>query len=293
MDVSTPTCRLSWPIRDGDGAPASVSVGASNRQLGGSIDFTLNIDALIAELLAHPLDQFTRRRNAKVKELRESRDAELARELSAVKKPSVPLWAINQVEKRGLGELRRAAEALSKAQAAAATGSSNAAPGLRAASERIQRQLYDAVGAVTAALRQGGHAVGEETLRRVREILRLAALDGGDTWDRLQNGALASEPRAGDNMLDMFAAGAASIGGQGKRSEARRAAEQAQRAARADTELAERASATAQRLRLEATEAASAARRAADRAAAAEAEADRARAQAQKAQRAARARGVD
>ncbi|TME78636.1 MAG: hypothetical protein E6I46_01915 [Chloroflexi bacterium] len=184
-----------------------------------------------------------------------------------------------------LGELRSGAQALVKAQAAAATGRSNAGRDLRAASERFQRSLEAAGTAAVTKLREGSHATGEETLRRIREILRLAALEGGDTWDRLQKGALASEPRPGEDMLEMFAAGAAPVAGRrGEQAEARRAAELAQRAARADDELAERATATARRLRQEATEAAA-------RAAAAEDEAARARAQAKKSQRASRPRG--
>ena len=246
----------------------------------------MDLDALTAELLSRPLDQFTPHRNTRAKELKASGQADLARQVSALKKPSLPLWAANQLRDQAmLGELRSGAQALVKAQAAAATGRSNAGRDLRAASERFQRSLEAAGTAAVTKLREGSHATGEETLRRIREILRLAALGGGDTWDRLQKGALASEPRPGEDMLEMFAAGAAPVAGRrGEQAEARRAAELAQRAARADDELAERATATARRLRQEATEAAA-------RAAAAEDEAARARAQAKKSQRASRPRG--
>ena len=253
----------------------------------------MDFDTLTAELLAQPLDQFTSARNARARELKVSGQADLARQLSALKKPSLPLWAVNQVRDRALlGELRSKAQALVKAQSAAAAGRSNAARDLRAASEAFQRKLEEAGNAAAASLRRARHASGEETVRRIREILRLAALEGGDTWDRLQTGALASEPRPRDDMLEMFAAGAASMRGRrGEQAEARRAAELAQRAARSDDELADRATATARRLRQEATEAAAAADRAATRAAAAEDEAARAQGQAQKSQRAARRRG--
>ena len=253
----------------------------------------MDFDSLTAELLSQPLDQFTSRRNTRVKEAKASGQGDLARQLSALKKPSLPLWAVNQFRDRGtLGELQSGAQALVKAQAAATSGRSNAGRDLRAASERFQRSLEAAGTAAATILRQGRHASGEETLRRIREILRLAALEGGDTWDRLQKGALVSEPRPGDDMLEMFAAGAASAGGKrGEQAEARHAAELAQRAARTDDELAERATAPARRLRQETTDAAAAADRASARASAAEAEAVRARAQAQKSQRAARRHG--
>jgi hypothetical protein len=254
----------------------------------------VNVRSLTAELMAQPLEQFTAHRNARVKELKASGQGDLARELAALKKPAVPLWAANQVQDRTqLGALRRAARSVSKAQAAAATGRPNAAPDLRAGSEEFQRSIESVATAAAGALRQGKHAVGEETLRRIREIFRLAALQGDETWDRLQEGALTTEPRPGDDMLEMFAAGATpGTGRRAEQAEARRAAELAGKAARADAERAQQAIAAAERRRQEAKETAVAAKLAAERAAAAEKEATRARAQAKKSQRGARRRGA-
>jgi hypothetical protein len=247
----------------------------------------LNSEDLTAELLAQPLDKFTSYRNAKSKELKASGQADLATQLSALKKPSVSLWAANQVarlEAAVLRDLRQSARALAKAQTAAGA---NAAQELRRASEDFQQRLDAVSSAAAAALREGQHPAGEETLRRVREIYRMAALKGGDTWDRLQKGALASEPQPGDDVLEMFASGsAAATGKSAERREQERAAAAAEKAARADAEHATETAATAVRLRQEAVAAASAAQRAADRAAAAEEEAARAKAQAEKSRRA-------
>jgi hypothetical protein len=253
----------------------------------------MNLRTLTAELMAQPLDQFTARRNARVKEQKASGQAELSRQLGALKKPAVHLWAANQVRDGALiSGLRRAAQAVAKAQAAAATGRANAGQDLRAASEEFQRSLESVATAAASALRQGQHAAGEETLRRIREIFRLAALEGGETWDRLQEGALTTEPHPGDDMLAMFAAGATpGTGKRAEQAEARRAAELAEKAARADAERAQQAIAAAERRRQEAKEAAVAAKLAAARAAAAEKEAARARAQAKKSQRGAGRRG--
>jgi len=244
----------------------------------------MNVRSLTAELLAQPLDEFTARRNARVKELKASGQADIARELATLKKPAVALWAANQVRDNSLlSGLRRSAQAVAKAQAAAATGRANAAQDLRAASEGFQRSLEPVAATAANALRQGKHAVGEETLRRIRDIFRLAALQGGDTWDRLQEGALTTEPQPGDDLIEMFAAGATPGTGQrADQAEARRVAELAERTARADAEKAQQAVAAADRRRLEAKEAALAARLAAERAAAADKEAARARAQAKK-----------
>src|SRR5205807_9794658 len=237
--------------------------------------------------MAQPLDQFTARRNARVKELKASGQADLARELGTLKKPAVHLWAANRVRDRDLlTGPRRAAQPVARAQAAAATGRANAAQDLRAASEDFQRNLDAAATAAAGALRQGKHAAGEETVRRMRDIFRLAALQGGETWDRLQEGGLTTEPRPGDDMLEMFAAGATpGTGKRGGQAEARRAAELAERAARADAERAQQAIAAAVRRRQEAKEAAVAAKLAAERAAAADKEAARARTQAKKSNR--------
>jgi hypothetical protein len=247
----------------------------------------MNMRSLTAELLAQPLDQFTARRNSRVKELKASGQADLARELAALKKPAVHLWAANRVHDRALlAGLRRAAQAVVKAQAAAATGRANAAQDLRAASEEFQRNIESVATAAANALREGQHAAGDETLRRIREIFRLAALQGGETWDRLQQGALTTEPHPGDDMLEMFAAGATpGTGRRAEQADARRAAELAERAARADVERAQQAVAAAERRRQEAKEAAVAARLAAERAAVADKDAARARAQAKKSQR--------
>jgi hypothetical protein len=253
----------------------------------------VNLRSLTAELMAQPLDQFTARRNARAKELKGSGQPDLARELAALRKPAVHLWAANQVRDRALlGGLRRAAQTVTKAQAAAATGRMNAAPELRAASEDFQRNIEGAATNAGNALCKGKHTAGEETLRRIREIFRLAALQGGDLWDRLQDGALTTEPSPGDDMLEMFAAGATpGTGRRAGQAEAQRAAELAEKAARADAERAQQAIAAAERRRQEAKEAAVAARLAAARAAAAEKEAARARAQAKKSQRGAGRRG--
>jgi hypothetical protein len=254
----------------------------------------MNLEDLASELLAQPLDQFTSYRNAKAKQLKASQ-GDLATQLSALKKPSVSLWAANQVARSDaavLRDLRQSAQALAKAQAAAGAGRANSAQELRLASEDFQQKLDAVSNAAAAALRQSKHPAGEETLRRVREIFRMAALKSGETWSQLQKGALVSEPRPSDDVLEMFASGStAAAGKSAERLEQQRAAA-AEKGARADAEHAKEAAATAVRLRQEAVAAASAAQRAADRAAAAEEEAGRAKAQADKSQRAlARRRG--
>ena len=263
----------------------------------------MNLESLTAELLARPLGEFTTWRNAKARELKAAGQVDLATQLSALQKPSLQVWAINQLARSGraqLDRLREAAAAVAKTQAAASAGRPTAARDLRAASDAFQRQLEEAGNAAVAALRHRQHAAGPEVVRRIYDILRLAAVQGGAAWQRLEQGALIAEPQAGEDVLQMFATDSGTTAdarkmtqAESRRAEAKRAEAQEAQAAKvalADQERAERAAATARRLRQEATEMAAAAEKAAARARAAEAEAADAQAQAEKSGRASRRR---
>src|SRR5919204_4193054 len=247
-----------------------------------------NLEDVTAELLAQPLDQFTAERNARAKELKAAGQTDLAKEVAGLKKPPVHLWAANQVAKEEPARLRKLLES-SRAVAKAQTGG-KAARDLRTASEEFQNDLEAAATAAATVLQRDKHAASEETLRRIRDIFRLAAMQEGAVWDRLEKGALINEPEAGEDVLSMFQAGKPAprekVSKADERAEQRRAEEAAERAAREDAERAEQLEATAQRLRREAKEAVAAAERADQRARAAEEQAADARAQAKKSQRA-------
>lgn len=257
------------------------------------MNLAIDFDDVTADLLAKPLDQFTSQRNARVKELKAGGQADLASQLSNLKKPPLPLWAANQVGRDDPAILRKldaSSQAVAKAQGATGAGRSTAARDLRMASEDFQRNLETATNVAAGALRRHGHAATEDVLRRIREILRLAVTQGGDAWDRLTKGALSSEPEPADDLVAMFRAGAPAPAAKptkaDEQAEAQRALEVAEQAAQADLERAQQLEATAKRLRNEAKEAMAAAERAEQRAKAAEDEAASAKAQAQKSQRA-------
>jgi hypothetical protein len=282
----------------------------------------MNLDDVVAELLAGPLEEFTNRRNARAKELKAAGQRELAAEVATLKKPPVAVWAVNQLARRDkavLERVRHAGEGVVRAQSGAVTGRKNAAVELRAASEALQRELEAALREAGDVLRGDEHAADEATLRRVQEMLRLAAVDRGETWDRLQRGALISEPRAGEDMLTAaFALGAAADGGgaaatrpkpgASKASEARASDAKAARAmareaaetekriemehvlrtAKADEEAAQQTAQTAHRLREEADRIAADGKRANERARQAEKELERATARSKASREAAR-----
>jgi hypothetical protein len=271
----------------------------------------MSTDEVVAELLAGPLDEFTSRRNAKAKELKTAGQRDQADEVVKLKKPPVAVWAVNQLARRNkpvLDRLRGAGERVVQAQSAAVAGRKNAAPELRSASEALQREIEGGVREAGNVLRAAGHAADEATLRRVQEMLRLAAVSGGKTWDQLQRGALVSEPRAGEDMLTAaFALGsggggaaepARSKAGDAKavRMAAREAAETEKRielehvlrTAKADEEAAQQAAQTAHRLREEADRIATDGKRANEKARQAEKELERATARAKVSREAAR-----
>jgi hypothetical protein len=271
----------------------------------------MNLDGVVADLLAGPLDEFTSRRNSKAKAFKVAGERELAAEVAQVKKPAVAVWAVNQLARRNqpvLERLRRAGEAVVLAQSGAVGGRKNAAPELRSASDALQRELEAAVREASDVLRADEHAADEATLRRVQEMLRLAAVSGGETWDRLQRGALISEPRAGEDMLTAAfamspAANEATEATRAKASDARAARTAAReatetekriemehvlRTAKADDEAAQQAAQTAHRLREEADRMTADAKRVGEKARQAEKELERANARAKVSRDAAR-----
>src|SRR3989440_10789833 len=261
--------------------PVRPSVGSSEK---GGVD----LDDVAAELLELPLDQFTARRNARAKELKAAGKAELASKVAALKKPPVHLWAANRAARGNQGLLRKlrdAAQSVARAQ----TGSRTPRE-LRAASEAFQGALDAAVKAAIETLRGDKHASTEEAERRIREIFRVATMQNGEVLDRLQKGALVTEPAAGDDVLTMFQAGAPpereSSRAPTSAGEDPHAARAAERTARLDAERAEQLQTSARRLRAEADEAAAQAQRADGRPRAAQKEAAQARAQAKKSARA-------
>ncbi len=272
----------------------------------------MSLDDVVAELLAGPLSEFTSRRNSTAKQLMAAGQRTLAAEVAGLKKPPVAVWAVNQLERGNkplLERLRRAGEAVVQAQSGAVAGRKNAALELRSASDALQRELEVAVRAAGDVLRADGHAADEATLRRVQEMLRLAAVSGGETWDQLQRGALVSEPRAGEDMLTAaFGLGegdgadgtnptrAKASDARAARAAATRAAEtekrieveHALRTARMDEEAVQQARLTAQRLREEADRIAADGKRANERARQADKELERAAAKAKVSRDAAR-----
>jgi hypothetical protein len=140
-----------------------------------------------------PLEEFTSARNDLARRLAKAGRRELAGEIRKLAKPSVPVWAANQLARREPGEVRallRSAEELRKAQERALTG--KGAQDLR---ERLAEQRR----AVRALARLGrdllaseGRSVSDAVVERIGKTLDAAALDEGTRF-LLRAGRLTEE----------------------------------------------------------------------------------------------------
>ena len=133
----------------------------------------------LERLLGLPLDEFTAARTEAVKRLRKEGNAEEAAELQAVKKPTAPVWALNQAARREPGDVRalvRAAERLRKDPAGADAD--------------FRTHLGDVVREAERALAEAKQKVSPETTRRITTTARAAA---ASVPDELTRGVLREE----------------------------------------------------------------------------------------------------
>lgn len=131
-------------------------------------------DQVIDRLFALPLDEFVAARNAAAKQATAGGDAVGAARLSALTKPTVAAWVVNQVARArpeevgslvALGDdLRAATEARDRAR-------------LTELDRDRRRQVDALVGDVSAAGEVRGRAVSGEVLRRLGETLTAAVMD--------------------------------------------------------------------------------------------------------------------
>jgi hypothetical protein len=138
----------------------------------------------LTDLYHGPLEEFVERRTRLAREAHRS-DPAAAAAIRKLHKPSVPVWAIDQVavEQRALiVELLAAGADARDTQLAVAlqraTGES-----LVVASARLRDAVEAAAGAATDVLETDGHARNEQTSRRIRATLQSVAT--GAAGDRL------------------------------------------------------------------------------------------------------------
>jgi hypothetical protein len=127
-----------------------------------------------ARLYGLPLEEFVAARNEAARAARKAGDKEAAAELSALRKPTVAAWAVNQLarrERRDVDLLLDSGKRLLDAQRASLEG------GGRDQLDAARASLESAVERLGAAARDVlGDSASETTMTRVVETLRAAAL---------------------------------------------------------------------------------------------------------------------
>ena len=227
-----------------------------------------DVEAAIDQLYAHARDEFVSARNALARALREGGHADASRRVKALRKPSLPAWAVNQVARRRPDEVGELLDATERARSAALEGDGAA---LRSATQARSALIASLTRAAGDALAGAGVSSARSHLDQVRDTLLASTSE--DTADLLRRGRL-TETLAGAGFESTFGDAAFALRG-GPSDEADIAAPVP------DLRV--------ERLREQAAEADRWAHRLEDRAAAAEEEAARARAAATAARAAARA----
>jgi hypothetical protein len=131
----------------------------------------------IDRLYALPLDEFTSARNELTRRLKNEGEKDAAIEVAALVKPSVPVWAINQLarqDKAALRGLLDAAAKLRKAQERALAGGGSDA--LRAAQAQERDAIRDLTQRAGAILEEAGRPASRPVIERIRSTLGAAAL---------------------------------------------------------------------------------------------------------------------
>lgn len=177
---------------------------------------------------------FTRTRNSLAAELRKSGDADGAREVARLRKPSAALWAVNQLARHAGGSLERFLDAVDRLRRTQLSDPRGAMEAMRA--ERAQ--LETLVERAGQALADAGYTASAEMRRRIGDTLLGAAADRRHA-QALAHGRLTEEQHApgfdaltGTPRLRVVQGGAARRDGAVTRDEARARVRDAKAAAK-------------------------------------------------------------
>jgi hypothetical protein len=157
------------------------------------------------ELFGLPPEEFVAARDEVARRLRREGDAEAARRVKALRRPSLSAWAVNQLARsrqQALEGLLAAGERLRAAHQAALAGGDAAE--LRAATRAEREAVAGLVSAALDRLREAGHPTTETTRDRIAATLHAAAASP-EAADLVRHGRLTAD-------LDPSGFGAASGG---------------------------------------------------------------------------------
>jgi hypothetical protein len=146
----------------------------------------------IAGFYALPLADFTRARDQLAARLRKAGQADEAEAVKALKRPTPPVWAINQVARQDPTAIRAFLEAVARHRS---TQERRRSDELDAATRQEREAFARVVELVRQRLTEAGSRDAPDTLARVTATLRGAAADPA-RHDDLQHGTLKDELRA-------------------------------------------------------------------------------------------------
>jgi hypothetical protein len=150
----------------------------------------------IDRLYALPLEEFTSERDELAKRLRKEGDRDAAATIKALKKPSVAAWAVNQVRRDRPEDVRSLLDVTEELHRVyAGLSSAGARERLGEAAEMQRDLIRSLVRCAEQMLEAGGHNAGEQTLGKVADTLRAAALDE-ELREQVSAGRVVKEQRA-------------------------------------------------------------------------------------------------
>jgi hypothetical protein len=127
----------------------------------------------LEKLYAVSPKEFIRTRNSLAAELRKSGDADAAREVAGLRRPSAALWAVNQLARQARAPLERFLDAVDRLRRSQLSDPRGAMEAMRA--ERAQ--LETLVERAGQALGDAGYSASAEMRRRIGDTLLGAAAD--------------------------------------------------------------------------------------------------------------------
>jgi hypothetical protein len=146
-------------------------------------------DTILDELYSAPLDEFVARRTTLAKQLKADGRADEAAEVSGARKPTVPVWAANQLARRNRPAVEKLLDASAELRAAIGKGDRE---GFAAAQQRQGEALRKLRNAARSLLGEPT----EPTLERIVSTFRSGSVDE-ELRGPLAGGRLTEEPEPG------------------------------------------------------------------------------------------------
>jgi hypothetical protein len=194
----------------------------------------------LEKLYAVSPKEFIRTRNSLAAELRKSGDADAAREVAELRRPSAALWAVNQLARQARAPLERFLDAVDRLRRTQLSDPRGAMEAMRAERAQLETLVEHAGQALGAA----GYSASAEMRRRIGDTLLGAAADRHHA-QALAHGRLTEELHApgfdaltGAPRLRVVQGGAAQRDGAAARDDSRARARDAKAARARDAKAA-------------------------------------------------------